>query len=319
MGYGIALLIWIPNLLWQWQHDWPFFDHMRALNRSQLANTRPSDFLIGQLLLELPIFYTFLGGLVFLWVLPGGKPYWVLGIVTAGVLLILLALKGKHYYAAGLHPLILAGGSVLLERITFKMRWIRLLPIAISLPLIIPVIPVGVPVVPLDRAPAYFEWAANDLGLESILRWEDGELHALPQDFADMFGWTEIGDLTQKAIDLAGAPKEEIMIYGDNYGRSASALHYAAPKGDPIVTGFNGSFGLWAPQTTNANTLIYINDQLGSDVEALFQKIDTVGSVQNRYARERGTVVILCQKPLQPFGPFWEERVKAVQKNWDVF
>ena len=32
-----------------------------------------------------------------------------------------------------------------------------------------------------------------DRGMEVMLKWEDGEMHDLPQDYADMVGWDELG------------------------------------------------------------------------------------------------------------------------------
>ena len=30
-------------------------------------------------------------------------------------------------------------------------------------------------------------------GLDVMLKWEDGKVHELPQDYADMVGWDELG------------------------------------------------------------------------------------------------------------------------------
>ncbi|MEZ4933886.1 MAG: hypothetical protein R2788_17405 [Saprospiraceae bacterium] len=63
------------------------------------------------------------------------------------------------------------------------------------------------------------------------------------------------------------------------------------------------------------NILIYINDELGEDVQDLFSDIELIGEIENQYARERGTMVYLCKNPKENFREFWRERVLMVRNN----
>lgn len=54
----------------------------------------------------------------------------------------------------------------------------------------------------------------------------------------------------------------------------------------------------------------HINNELGKDVESLFQDIQEVGRITNPLAREFGTRVYLCQKPRTSFNQFWTLRVQ---------
>ena len=58
------------------------------------------------------------------------------------------------------------------------------------------------------------------------------------------------------------------------------------------------------------NTFVYINDEMGDDVKALFTDIQLIGTVENPLAREKGTMLWLCRKPVRPFADFWAERVE---------
>jgi len=49
-----GLLLILPNLLWQHQHNWPLFSHMSELQDTQLGNMVLKDFLIAQLFMHLP-------------------------------------------------------------------------------------------------------------------------------------------------------------------------------------------------------------------------------------------------------------------------
>jgi hypothetical protein len=52
---------------------------------------------------------------------------------------------------------------------------------------------------------------------------------------------------------------------------------------------------------------------MGKDVDSLFNDIQIIGSISNPLAREYGTKVYLCRKPVTSFNAFWRTRVKAVE------
>ena len=156
-------------------------------------------------------------------------------------------------------------------------------------------------------------WLSQDLGVEGPLRWEGGKLHALPQDYADMLGWTELAAAADRALAQAGDPNN-CIIYGENYGQAGTIDHYC-PKPHPTVVSFSDSYRLWAPDTLapNVNTFIYINDELGDDVKDLFQDIQPMGGITDTLAREFGTTVYLCRQPKRSFPEFWVARMREVK------
>jgi hypothetical protein len=84
--------------------------------------------------------------------------------------------------------------------------------------------------------------------------------------------------------------------------------------GLPEAVSFNESFKYWIPEQFNPDikSFIYINDELGEDVDSLFKKITRIGSIQNPDAREFGTTVYLCEEPAESFNKFWKERIKEI-------
>lgn len=62
----LAFMIALPNLVWQFNHRWPVLHHMQELRETQLQYVRPADFLKDQLLMHLPCFFVWLGGLYWL-------------------------------------------------------------------------------------------------------------------------------------------------------------------------------------------------------------------------------------------------------------
>lgn len=311
---GIALVVILPNLLWQWRYGFPVFHHMEQLAQNQLRNVEPIHFLLDQLLMHGPGFVLWLAGLVFLLFSKNMRPYRLFGWFYVALLGIFLVLSGKSYYTLGAYPVLLAAGAVFWDKILQKNWQIMALTctvVASALPLV----PVGIPMYSGDKAVAYFRWLTYDAGIDGAVRWEDGELHALPQDFADMLGWDEVGRLVDTAIVRAG--NQPYMVYGDNYGEAGAAEHLSKklPEAASVVS-FSDSYLLWAPDTLapGVQTLIYINNEdPGEDVVALFADIQLIGKVENPLARERGTGVWLCRNPRSDVAAFWAARVKEVK------
>ncbi len=58
---------------------------------------------------------------------------------------------------------------------------------------------------------------------------------------------------------------------------------------------------------------MYVNNELGRDVDSLFANIIVAGSITNPYAREKGTTVYMCRDPRKDFPEFWHRRVMEVK------
>ncbi|TNE66633.1 MAG: phospholipid carrier-dependent glycosyltransferase [Bacteroidetes bacterium] len=312
LAAGIAALLILPNLLWQINHNFPVVRHMEALHRYQLVNVQPADFLIDQLFMNFTGILVWVAGLWFLWRYKEGF-YRSLFYLFAGVIALFLLFKGKHYYTLGIYPMLFAAGAAYWEQV-LRSVWLRILLPAVMVGLLLPLAPLSVPLFPPPQMAGYCEWARETLKIDMITRWEDGRQHSLPQDFADMLGWEDIGQATIQAYRLLppGAP---VLIYGENYGQAGAADFYGRQAGLPPVVSFADTYQFWLPDSTDAQALIYINDELGSDVEALFADIRAVGAIQDTFAREYGTTVYLCQQPRYDLDSFWRERVKMVRER----
>lgn len=311
VGAGIALVIALPNLFWQWQHGFPVVHHMHELAVTQLSHVKPVNFLIDQVLMNgVGVVLWLAGALSLLWA-PSMRPYRSVGFLFVAVLALLLLLSGKSYYTLGVYPALYAAGAVYWEK-KLKSTWERVSLSAVVALLAIPLLPTGIPLFPADKLVGYFSWLSKDIGIEGPLRWEQGNLEALPQDYADMLGWDELAALARKAVAEAGNSKW--VIYAENYGE-AGAVEQLAPLRKPGVMSFADSWWLWAPDTLppGTDTFIYINHELGADVQNLFADIRKIGEITNPLARERGCAVYLCKQPRADFPAFWAQRVTMVR------
>lgn len=304
----IALLIMLPNLLWQYAYGFPVVHHLEELSRNQLSNVSPLNFMLDQLLIHAPALPIWIMGLVWLWQ-QRGRPFHLLFWLFVSVIAVFLVFSGKSYYTLGIYPLMMAAGGLWWEQLS-RALLPKLIPVGFALILIGLLLPLSMPVLSLPKTVDYCQ-RQIERGLDGPMRWESGRVHPLPQDYADMLGWEEIVRLVVTAYEAAPDP-ERVMIYAENYGQAGAIDHFAPPGKLPPVVSFADTYRLWAPATTQAHTLIYVNDELGEDVRDLFTDIRHIGEVSTPYAREQGTGVYLCQNPRSSFGDFWNERHQMV-------
>lgn len=315
LWYGIlaGILVFSPNLIWQIANGLPVIDHFSELKRTQLVNVDQGSFLFEQLIIPGASAILTLSGILYLLLNRAANKYRFLAMVIISVIITLMLLHGKSYYAQGIFPFLIAAGSVALETL-FRKTWSRILLLILIITLTLPIAPVGIPVFGKDKLVDYFRFIGTEYGMDFVCRFEDNSIHSLPQDYADMLGWEELAMLTARTWQMI-PDKSTAFIYCENYGQ-AGAITIIGKKYDlPEAVSFHESFKYWIPDSYDKEirSAIYINDELGDDVRALFKKIRVTGSITNRDAREYGTKVYLCEEPESGFNEFWLDRIKQIK------
>lgn len=308
----ITLLIALPNIVWQYLHGFPVIGHMAELRSSQLVNMNPATFLAEQLLMVMPATLIVIPGLIWLLTSRQMKEYRILGWTCIGVLALFILLQGKSYYSAGIYPFLAAAGGTFIA-VKLKNIYLRILLLGVMVYSGYMTFPMAKPVYPPERLEVYFNGMASAMGNDAVRRDEDNNYNKLPQDFSDMLGWNELTAITAETWKKCD-PKSTI-IYCENYGQAGAITVLSKKYGLPHPVSFSESFLYWSPKSfeNEITTFIYINDELGEDVKALFGKIEVAGSITNPYARERNTTVYLCTEPRQSFNQFYEERIKGIE------
>ena len=313
LGIGGGFLLFSPNIFWQVSKDFPVFNHISQLYDNQLVYMNIPLFLTDQLIMPFAGSLLTIPGLIFLLYSKKAGRFRFLGFLSLFVIIGLMFMKGKSYYTLGVFPLMIAAGAAAYD------HWIRYKPLRAILPamliiLTIPLVPMGMPVFKPDRLKSYFRNLEQKTGSDLGRRFEDGTIHSLPQDYADMLGWEELTWLTNEAYQLV-EDKKACFIYGENYGEAGAISVIGKKYGLPGAVSFHESFRFWYPREFNPDitSLIYINDEMGDDVRDLFRKIKEVGAVSDPDAREYGTTVFLCQEPAGSFNEFWKKRIKELK------
>ena len=120
-GIAVALLIFLPNLIWLIRHDFISYDFLQHIHVRDVGEGRAEGFLTGQFLICANLY---------------AAPLWLAGLVAflrdsryrmlAWMYLVPLAIfffsKGRHYYMAAAYPMLIAMGAAVGE------RWVKSLP-----------------------------------------------------------------------------------------------------------------------------------------------------------------------------------------------
>src|SRR5437660_4188572 len=221
-GVAVALLIFLPNLIWQAQHNFVSVDFLRHIHARDVAEGRHRGFLLGQLKITLFAFPIWVAGLCFY--LFSAKRYRTLGWMYAVPLLLFVVGKGRDYYLAGSYPMLYAAGAVWVEgwlpsRRAGTLRtaiWVALLlDTTIAAAFFLPLAPIN---------SAWFKVATQVNG-----------------DFREEIGWPDLVETIAHVRDgLSVDDRVHLGILGTNYGEAGAVNLYGPRYGLPkAISGVN--------------------------------------------------------------------------------
>ena len=316
-GLLIAFLLVLPNLIWQIRNGMPVIHHMKELADTQLVNVDRMGFVAEQL--KFFIFGTLIwvaGLLAFIWYVPF-RPYRFIGWTFLVVMALFTYLKAKGYYALGIYPILLAFGSVYWEQLFSRGRsrhlrfvWVVLIifPTAWLFRLIYPVL-----------SPEQLHAALKPRHREMFCKWEDGKIHELPQDFADMRGWRELAGLAVKAYEqVPVSERKNTLILCDNYGQAGAINYYAGQVVPPAIT-FSADYVFWFPKMDSLHYLILVGEGALKYVRKYTSGYVKTGQINDVLAREYGTGVYLMQGISSDFPSTlrqWQQEEQASFRAW---
>lgn len=285
----LALLIVLPNLIWQYNNGFPVIHHMKELSNTQLVNVSRLDFLKSQFLFFMGVTFVILFGFYALLLYKPFEKFRFFFWGYAVTIALFIFFRAKDYYAIGIYPIYIGFGAVYLEDV-LKNGWQRFLkPVCILVPLLlfVPIYNLAFP----NKSPESIVENPESYKKLGLLRWEDGKDHPLPQDFADMLGWKELAQKVDKEYSRLSKTGNTLVLC-DNYGQ-AGAINYYSTKGIKAVS-FNADYINWFDLNKKYKNLIRIKNSPEDELEetgAFFVHAVMADSVTNPYAREKGTTI----------------------------
>ena len=303
-GAGIALVMVLPNILWQQQHGWPFLEIGKAGAGGKNLALSPLDFFLQQLILIGPLAApVWIAGLWATAVRPANPAWRIFPLAYVILFACLRVSHGKPYYLEAIYPTLLGFGAVAIERwLTSKTaRGLSLAAVALAGAIFAPL---AVPVLPVN---AYIAYAAA-LGMgPSTAALERTKLGALPQQFADMFGWPEMAAKIAAVYNaLPPAERAKAVFFGQNYGEAAAIDIFGRTLGLPPAISTHNNYYFWGPRGHDGSVMIVIGGNYQQMV-GLFRSVEKVGMTDAPYAMpyETGQPIYVLRGLKEPMAVLW--------------
>ena len=320
-GGVVALLIFLPNLVWNIRHHWPFLElqqNIRASGRDVVLS--PLAFIAQQILIATPASFPFwFGGLFYYLFARDSKPFRAFGWTFLITITLFLVAHGKNYYSAPIYTLVMAAGAILTEKFLASSRFatrptLRTAVATACLGWVILgkllLLPVVLPVLPVD---AYLKYQGH-LPF-AVPRSEHNHMGtALPQHFADEFGWEEMAAATARVYhSLTPEEQARTAIFANNYGE-AGAIDFFGPKyGLPKVISGHQNYFLWGPRNYTGEIVIVLGSADPENDRKFFESVKIGAELNNPYAiQSENRDILLCRGLRGNLQQLW-----PMVKNWD--
>jgi hypothetical protein len=315
-GGAVALLIFLPNLIWNIQHHWPFLElmHNIRVTGKDIAYP-PLAYLTQQIVMMNPFSFPFwLAGLLFYLFSCAAKTYRNFGWAFLITLAFFLISHGKDYYSAPAYPILFAAGAVATERLLSRpveqpSKWRAVLKPVCFAWLVVGVgllLPIVLPVLPLDGLVRYL--SHSPLRPKPTERSFVGTI--LPQFYADELPWREqVAAVARVYHSLSPDEQAKTAIFCDNYGQ-AGAIDFFGPRyGLPKALSGHQNYFLWGPRNYTGEIVIVVGTP-ESDVGEKFASVEVAATVNVPYAYFYETrPILLCRGLKENLQTLWP-RVK---------
>ncbi|HEX5144456.1 MAG TPA: glycosyltransferase family 39 protein [Mycobacterium sp.] len=287
LGGVLVVLTTLPALLWQVHHGWP------QLGMTQVIAKENN--LFGGRWAFLPLMLTTagvgVGTALFcygLWQLlrsPELRSYRFLGWTFVGLVVVFLVTDGRFYYPTGLVALLLAAGSVELQR-REPARWWRWM---LSWPVYVLSAVIALTALPL--LPVSWPTSARLVSLASL-------------------GWPELTDTVASAYRvLPPATRRTTAVVADGYWDASALDRYGPARGLPHAFSPHRGYWYFGEPADNVDTVLFV----GSDATYLhryFTEVRQVATVTSPVTKiEWGVAsqVWLCSGKRAPWSELWPQ------------
>jgi hypothetical protein len=294
-GVGLALVICLPNLVWQARHGFISLHFLQHIHVRDVGQGRTNGFLRDQFLICANLF---------------AAPLWIGGLfcylrtpryrMLAWMYLIPMALfvvgKGRGYYLAGAYPMLLAMGAAAGARwvASLSRTWRRVVEGFFFVGLAGCALYIGAVVLPLAASGPLMRFALENNG-----------------DLREEMGWKEmVATVAQIRDSLSAEQQANVGVIVGNYGeQGAIEILGSAYYLPPPISGTNSAWLRGYPQPP-PSTLIVLGFSRES-AERTFNSCQLAGQITNPYGVQNEESqyhpdIFVCGSPRLPWPEFWK-------------
>lgn len=292
-GVVIAFLVFLPNIIWQIQHNFISLEFQKSIHERDVNLGRANGYFIDQLLMANPFMLSFwISGLLFYF---REAKYRILGWMYLIPVAIFFLMQGRGYYPAPIYPMLIAAGAVVFERRLetlspknalrhLTLNWIFLtLGLAVGGALMLPVAPIN------------------------STMWDIS--YDVHDNFSEQLGWRELNQQIANVYHaLPADEKSHAGILAGNYGEAGALELYGGEYNLPQVISPVDSFWLQGAPTENIEVLIVVGYSKET-AEKYFNSCILAGEIVNQYGvvNEESKLrdFFLCKGLRQPWSELW--------------
>jgi dolichyl-phosphate-mannose-protein mannosyltransferase len=295
-GAALALLIFLPNLIWQIRHDFISLHFLQHIHVRDVGEGRAEGYWRAQFLICANRF---------------AAPLWILGLIgflrssryrmLAWMYVVPVAVfwltKGRGYYTGAAYPMLMAMGASTSE------GWLRLLPrlwrgtiqAAYLIALMVWGVYVATVIVPLASSGPLRDRALENNG-----------------DLREEIGWNELVKTVADIRDsLPAEQRENVGVLVGNYGEQGAieilgaAYHLPRP-----ISGTNSAWLRGYPAQPPSKLIVLGFSR--KDVEETFTSCELAGHTSNSLGIKNEEIndhpdIFLCGGPRMPWPEFWKQ------------
>jgi hypothetical protein len=290
-GAAVALVIWLPNLVWNAQHQWAEVAMSQSLHAENGGLGAALGFIPSQLVVVGPALVVFwLAGLRHLLRTERWRP---LGVAYVFLVLVFAVIGGKSYYLAGMYYVLFAAGGVWAEARLLRKApprgvrgWVALMiaGCVVGLPLTLPVLPAGA----LPKS-----------------SWEG----SINKDLSATVGWHHfVGQVAGVARTLPPGERTRLVIFTGDYGAAGAVDLWGAQYGLPQAISGHNSYWWWGPAGAHDGATTIAVNLSRSYLLTIFSTVTSAGSVSTpggEWTEERGDPIWICQNQRVSWARAW--------------
>jgi 4-amino-4-deoxy-L-arabinose transferase-like glycosyltransferase len=288
---GIAVLLWMPNLIWQALNGWPQLTMAQAI--AGYAADNRAQFL--------PLLWLFSGPLLFpvsaaglAWILPAktAGPWRTIGIGALIALALVYLSGGKAYYVIGSVPLFMAAGAIVID------RWLARGHLRLK---------AGSFATAAVLSGAFL--ALLTLPVLSVDAFAKSSLPAAVPDTANEIGWTQFVATVEGVVAALPADQRAHAVILTNDYSEASPLVFLGTGLPPVYSGHN-AYWAWGPPPPDRTVVIHVGDWRPTDYGQFFTGCHDVAHIDNGLGinnGEQGAAITVCTGLRAPWTVMWPE------------
>jgi hypothetical protein len=280
-GAALAFLIWLPNIVWNAQHDWAAISMLRSLDQENGGLGASLAFIPSQFLVVGPVLIVFwFAGLRRLLKPSFARPF---GIAYIALVVFFTVSGAKPYYLGGIYFVLFAAGGVWAEarldaeESSMGLRgWVALMLIGglIALPATLPVLPLRT----LPRG----AWEGN-----------------INKDLSATVGWKNfVGQVATVANTLPPRERTNLVVFTGDYGAAGAIDLWGRDFELPHAVSGHNSYWWWGPPRAPADAPTIAIAMSRSYLLKFFSqctRVQSVATPHNVWSEERGEPIWICR------------------------